>query len=341
MVIQLIIYIFNCGIMIASINNQNKFYLVQFVSSVIKMAVNKLFVSVCIATYKRPELLRQLLYSLSSQKINDNIKFEIIIVDNDSLKGAHAIVEDYKKIAVVNVQYLTQPIKNISLTRNKCVEYSTGEYILFIDDDEIAAPEWIQSMIDAIVKFNADAAFGRVLSHFKNETPDWIKRNPLFNRKAYPTGTEAYFTRTGNCIVKSYLLKNITGPFDPGYGTTGGEDTHLFMRLKKCGAKFVNCYEGWVSEYVPPERATTNYIIKRSYIRGNNFTRRFLELAGKKKFYRFIKSLFLSLIFVFISILLTIITFPNKYWRLYWATKIASNWGHISAVFGYYSKAYE
>ncbi len=300
-----------------------------------------IFVSVCIATYKRPGLLKKLLESLSAQKTQDNIQIEIIIVDNDPLTSANSVVEDFCNLETLKIKYYTQPVKNISLTRNKCVENSTGEYILFIDDDEIASPDWIQSMVDTMLEYNADAVFGRVKSHFKNGTPEWIKKNPLFNRETPPTGTEALLTRSGNCIVKASLLNNIPGPFDPAYGTTGGEDTHMFSKLRKMGAKYVSCYEGWISEYVPPERATFNYIVKRSYIRGNNFTRRYLEFSRGKKFLRLTKSVSVSILFGFTSLILTIITFPNKYWRLYWATKIASNLGHLSAALGFYGEAYK
>ncbi len=196
-------------------------------------------------------------------------------------------------------------------------------------------------MVDTIRKYNAEAAFGRVLSYFEEGTPEWIKKNPLFNRKSPPTGTEAFQTRSGNCIVKSSLLKSMPEPFDPDYGTTGGEDTHLFGRLRKQGAKFVNCFEGYTSEYVPPQRATFNYLLKRSFVKGNNFTRRELELYGNKKLYPIIKSISVSILFGLTSVLLTIFTFPNKYWRLYWATKIASNWGHLLAACGYYDEAYK
>jgi succinoglycan biosynthesis protein ExoM len=303
--------------------------------------MNKIFVSISIATYKRSELLKKLMESLILQKTNNEISFEVVVVDNDPQGSAEEVVRNYKNSRVLDVKYFIQPVKNISLTRNVGVENAVGEYLLFIDDDEIASPDWIQSMVDTICKYNADAVFGRVLSYFEEGTPDWIKNNPLFNRQAPPTGTEASFTRSGNCIVKASLLKNIPGPFDPQYGTTGGEDTHLFERLRKQGAKFINCYEGYTSEYVPPQRATFNYLLKRSFVKGNNYTRRELVLSGEKKSYHLIKSIIFSILFGLTSVVLTLLTFPNKYWRLYWATKIASNWGHLSAAFGYYGKAYK
>jgi len=295
--------------------------------------------SVCIATYKRSELLEKLLDSLYNQEITDNITFEVIVVDNDSLETAKETVLRFQKSDKLDIKYFIQPVKNISLTRNKCVENSGGEYILFIDDDEIASPVWIQTMIRTVLKYNADAVFGQVKSHFDAGIPEWVKKNHIYNRPAPPTGTEATLTRSGNCIVKASLLKSIPGPFDPAYGLTGGEDTHLFGRLKRQGARYVNCKEAWISEYVPPERTTVKYLLKRSYLTGNNFTRRYLELSSGDPIKKY-KAIIKAIVFGTVSIFLTLFTFPNKYWGLHWATKIASNWGHLKAAFGHYVEGY-
>lgn len=295
--------------------------------------------SVCIATYKRPELLKKLFDSLCNQEIQDEIIFEVIVVDNDPQETAKELVQSYKRSAMLNINYFIQPIKNISLTRNKCVENSSGEYILFIDDDEIASPGWIQNMVSTIINYNADAVFGEVKSHFDRSAPEWIRKNHIYNRPSPPTGTQAVLTRSGNCIIKASLIKSIPGPFDSAYGLTGGEDTHLFGRLKRQGAKFVNCKEAWISEYVPPERSTIKYVIRRSYIMGNNFTRRYLELSGGNTFKKY-KTIFKAIVLGTVSIFLTLFTFPNKFWGLHWATKIASNWGHLKAALGHYIEGY-
>ena len=72
---------------------------------------------------------------------------------------------------------------------------------------------------------------------------------------------------------------------------------------------------------------------------GNNFTRRSLELS-KGETYKVYKAVFKAIILGIISTLLTFITFPNRYWRLHWVTKIASNWGHLKAAFGHYVEGY-
>ncbi len=83
--------------------------------------MDDILVSVCIATYKRAELLKKLIDSLSFQKLNDDIKFEIIVVDNDKSASASEVVDKYKETVNFNLKYFIQPVKNISLTRNMAV----------------------------------------------------------------------------------------------------------------------------------------------------------------------------------------------------------------------------
>ena len=94
--------------------------------------------SVCIPTYKRPELLKKLLNSLAVQQLPSNLKLEIIVVDNDPDLSAEVVCKQFQKAGQLELHYFTQSIKNISLTRNVAIEHAIGEYILFIDDDEIA-----------------------------------------------------------------------------------------------------------------------------------------------------------------------------------------------------------
>ena len=66
--------------------------------------------SVCVATFKRPELLRKLIHSLFDQKEIEDIVLEIIIVDNDVDKSAKEIVTeflilDHKLFLIFHSQY--------------------------------------------------------------------------------------------------------------------------------------------------------------------------------------------------------------------------------------------
>lgn len=296
--------------------------------------------SVCIATYKRSELLRKLLDSILLQNLPDNIKLQVIIVDNDMEKSAEHIVSEYENRDNIKFEYFVQPEKNISLTRNVAVDNSKGEYLLFIDDDEEADKNWIIKYLEAINKYNADGVFGPVFPLFHELTPGWMKECNFFTKECPPTGDKAVFTRTSNCIIQAELIKTEPGPFDPAYGITGGEDSHLFTRLRRKGANFISSNEAIVTEFIPPERTTMKWLIKKSFQTGNTATRRMIENANNKLL-RKVELFIRAIAFEMISFILIIVSLPSKKLSAKWLMKFASNAGHILAVIGLNYKGYK
>jgi len=297
--------------------------------------------SICVATYKRLGLLEKLLYSLSKQNLPKSAELEIIVVDNDKGLSARKVVSMCENTEQTTYYYYSQPKKNISLTRNIAVEHAAGEFLLFIDDDEIADIQWINNLIRCLKNYDADGVFGRVVSYFDDETPEWTRKSFFYNRPTPPTGTIAAHTRTTNCIIKVSVIKKIKGPFDLKYGITGGEDTHLFGMLIRQGAKFINCYEALTLEYVPPYRTTISWQLQRAFRLGNNFARRSIEMAGKRKIFVILSQLIKSTVFIILSIFLTLINLFSKANRFHWILKISANMGKIAAVFDYQHKEYK
>lgn len=299
-----------------------------------------MLLSICIATFKRPGLLKILLESLKNQILDKEISLEILIVDNDKNETARKVVEEFKNNERIKYVYMVQPEKNISLTRNLAVAKANGEYLLFIDDDEYASKNWVMELFRTVTNFDADGVFGTVSSYFSEGTPDWIRQSFIYNRPTFKTGTAATITRSGNCLIKRSTIKSVDGPFDPAYGISGGSDTKLFYLLISNGAKFVNSFEAETFEFVPPERATLNWLVKRAFRTGNGFVRRLSENKKKNNFIVKLKFIIIGCSFSLMSICLSIILFPIKAKRIHWYLKFIANLGKLSAVFGYYPLEY-
>ena len=226
--------------------------------------------SVCIATFKRPELLRKLIKSLFDQKEIEDIVLEIVIVDNDVEKSAKEIVTEFSDTSTINISYFSQPIQNISLTRNMALDKSSGEYFAVIDDDETADQYWIRNLIDAVLKFNADAVFGYVIPVFDPDLVQWKKQREIYFLPVGKTGDLPLFHYTTNCLVKSEKVKKFNLKFDPKYGLTGGEDSVFFDLLSKYETNYVVCREAITYEVVPQYRTKLKFICKRYFQKGNN-----------------------------------------------------------------------
>jgi succinoglycan biosynthesis protein ExoM len=302
---------------------------------------NTILCSVCIATYRRPLLLHKLLKSLETQMLPGNVNLEIIVVDNDTDQTAKPIVMQFSNTSRIKFYYYTQAIKNISNTRNLSVEKSSGQFLLFIDDDETASPNWVSNLLNTLNTYSADGVFGRVIPEFYDDAPLWLRLEQFYYSPMTPTGTEAKFHYAGNCLIKASLVKKIKAPFDIQYGVTGGEDAHLFEKLLNQGAFFVNCREAFVFEYIPQERTKISYLLKRGFRGGSCHTRRMIENAKKISFFVRFFMLIKAFIYGITSLFLMIIFFPNKIHRTKWLIKLASNTGRFLAVFGWHYQMYK
>ena len=141
-------------------------------------------------------------------------------------------------------------------------------------------------------------------------------------------------------MVKASLLKTIPGPFDARYGLTGGEDVYLFAQLYRAGAKFVSAREALVREYVPPERTTLAWMLKRTLRSGNSYIRRKLDFAGNRHLLVRFTILAKTVVYLIACCMLAIVMFPSPHRRLYWILKGSSNVGRLLAVFGLHIQEY-
>jgi succinoglycan biosynthesis protein ExoM len=296
--------------------------------------------SVCIATYRRPALLRTLLGSLERQELPHGVDLELVVVDNDAGRSAETVVQEEARRSRHAMRYDCQPIKNISLTRNRTVARASGRYLLFIDDDERASARWVASLVAAQEAYAADGVFGPVMPEFDASAPAWIRESDLFDMTVPETGARATATWSGNCLVKADLLKQRAEPFDPRYGLTGGEDTYLFDSLQREGARFVYCREALVWEQVPPERASVRYLLGLGFRWGNTHARRALDLTESGRGMLRLWLIGKAICFGTISLAMSIGTWSGPAARTRWLMRLASNAGRFMAALGWHYAPY-
>jgi succinoglycan biosynthesis protein ExoM len=236
------------------------------------MSSSKPRIDICIATYKRPDLLKKLLLSLILQETGGEFSFTIIVADNDAQRSAETTVREFKTNGQ-RIIYDVEPEQNISLARNRSLSHATGDYIATIDDDEYADSQWLLNLYKTMISYNADVVHGPVSSVFHEKTPDYVRKSRVGDRANPPTGTEDYICHTGNSLFRRGLIENKATPFDPSLGRTGGEDTHFFENLRRQGCKMVWCREARVFEFVSLERANLLWILKRNFRIGNTWHR--------------------------------------------------------------------
>lgn len=228
-------------------------------------------ISICICTFKRPELLRRLLESVETQRSGEAFTFSIVVADNDEARSAERVVAEFAGTARAAISYHCEPRRNIALARNLTIAKATGDFIAFIDDDEFPAPDWLLQLFLTCRERQVAGVLGPVRPHFDQPPPAWIIRGRFCERREHPTGTVMKWNecRTGNVLFRRDILPPGEPPFGAQFGT-GGEDVDFFMRMSARGCVFVWCNEGVAYETVPPSRYKRTYMLRRALLRGGN-----------------------------------------------------------------------
>ncbi len=103
-------------------------------------------VSVIIPTYNRAHFLKECIQSVFEQTYR---KFEIIIIDDGSTDNTEEVVNTIKsKYANQNLKYYYTKNEGAPSARNKGLTQSSGEYIQYLDSDDLLLPSKIQSQVD-------------------------------------------------------------------------------------------------------------------------------------------------------------------------------------------------
>src|SRR5262249_13382430 len=139
-------------------------------------------ISIVIATYNRAQRLEGTLAALASQEIPDSLKWEIVVVDNNSRDSTADAVAAFCRTATVPVRYVFEPRQGLSHARNRGVREARGSILAFIDDDVVPAPDWVAQVSAAIDRWNADGVGGRILPRWESPPPAWLAASPRLLR---------------------------------------------------------------------------------------------------------------------------------------------------------------
>ncbi len=298
--------------------------------------------SVCIASYKRPAQLSVLLDDLARQQRRPQ---EVVVVDNDPAETARAVVDSAREAgAPFPIRYAIQPIKNISLTRNRSVELAEGEWLAFIDDDERAPGAWLEQLEDAAARFDACGVLGPVLPVLPAGAPAWLRRGRFYDWPRLKTGAVVPIKhlRLGNALLNAEALRMQEPIFDPAYGLTGGEDGDLLARLVQAGVRIVWCDEAVVKEPVDSSRLNLRWLLLRALRGGQDFARHVLAGRHGRPTAMARTRLFLrALTQMLVAALLATLSLPfGLHVAAHWLTRASANLGKLSAFAGAHHREY-
>jgi len=101
-------------------------------------------VSVIITTFNRRSFVREAIESVLKQEFHD---YEIIVVDDGSADGTRDSLDKYNSI-----DYRYQKNQGISRARNQGIELAKGEFITFLDSDDLWLPKKLSIQMEQMEK---------------------------------------------------------------------------------------------------------------------------------------------------------------------------------------------
>jgi succinoglycan biosynthesis protein ExoM len=241
------------------------------------------WVDVCICTYRRSSVT-DTLQSLAAQTNADGVGLRAIVVDNDDMPSAQALVLEKAGALGLPCRYIHAPARNISVARNAALDVADAPFVAFIDDDGVASPGWLAALMAQHRQTAAPVVLGPVDAVY-GDGPGWLRQADLHSiRPAFRAGGIIESGYSCNVLLvrpaMTQAMRDLR--FDPALGRTGGEDTVFFSHLHRLGAQIVFAPDARIQEAVAPHRAWLSWLLRRSFRAGHSHART-LVAAGRCK----------------------------------------------------------
>jgi glycosyltransferase involved in cell wall biosynthesis len=242
-------------------------------------------ITVILCTYSRSQSLAKALGSVAASELPDSIKWEVLIVDNNSKDQTREVAEGFCDRYPGRFRYLFERKQGKSNALNAGIREARGGILAFMDDDVIVAPTWLLNITAPLGSSEWAGTGGRICAQELFTTPPWLSLEGEFSMagmlalfdlgdqacelKTPPYGTNMAFRKT---IFERY------GGFRTDMGPCPGselrnEDTEFGHRVMAAGGRLWYAPSAVVYHAVPEDRLTQRYFLRFSYDHGRALVR--------------------------------------------------------------------
>ena len=179
-------------------------------------------ISVVIPLYNKEKSVRATLESVRAQSYKD---WECIVVDDGSTDNSREVVEQFK-IEDLRFKILSQENSGVSAARNAGIMAAKGEYVAFLDGDDIWDKDYLKAMVGLIEEYPGKSVYGLGCAKIKKGEQPVLKENYYRGEAKWDNPTMA-FTGSSACVNRKDAIE--VGLFDTRM--THGEDIDMWWRL--------------------------------------------------------------------------------------------------------------
>ena len=203
-----------------------------------KKQINKKFInniSIIVLNHNNTNIIFKCLDSLIKY---NTYNYQIIVVDNKSTDGSYEkIIEKYQNKIII----IKNNVNGCSSGRNLAIKQAIGDYLLFLDSDQIVKDNyWLDNYLEIINDkrvigwaagwFNKKGYSGAITDNFELRCmpPEMLYR------------TDIGYLGSGGLFLSKEAFKKTNG-FDINYDPTGYEDTDISLQIKNLGYELIYC----------------------------------------------------------------------------------------------------
>ncbi len=234
-------------------------------------------IDVCVCTYRRPQLA-DTLRSLAAQTGLEGWRVKVIVIDNDASPSARDLAERTGAEAGLDLRHVHAPAHNISVARNAFLSEARGDWLAFIDDDELADPSWLSRLLAEAERGGWDAVLGPVDAIYRDDAPAWIRKGDFHSIRPVAVKGELLTGYSCNALVRREAVGNLR--FALELGRSGGEDLDFFYRFTDRGGRIGYAADAVVREPTPAARARFDWLVLRRWRYGQSHGDRLAATQG-------------------------------------------------------------
>lgn len=181
-------------------------------------------VSVVIPTYNSAAMVKEAIESALAQSYSD---FEIVVIDDGSTDDTEGVVRQYGD----RVRYFKQENQGVSAARNAGIKHSSGEYVAFLDSDDLWLPE---KLAEQIPLFDDDPKLGLVYSDWAVVSGNamlqtsYLKDLPASSGYVFDELIQSGFILTSGVVLRRACVDDV-GAFDKSLAIA--QDYDLWLRI--------------------------------------------------------------------------------------------------------------
>lgn len=200
-----------------------------------------------LCTYNRAGLLARVLEACFDQSLCGD-EYEVVLVDDGSTDGTPEVIAAASRHATCAFTVVSQPNSGLARGRNAGIARAAGRRIIFIDDDVLPLPNFVEEHLRAGARHPEAIVRGGAIEVEKIDDlppPVWSIRDYSGN----------YFWTT-NVSVPLVTIRGIGG-FDESFSEYGWEDIDVGLRLRAAGVRAVFAPNALAYHVKPRPRAAS------------------------------------------------------------------------------------